>query len=65
MKLLRDPKTGRFRKPTDEERWPDPRERERIQRIRGYFNNPLIITATLRVIAQSLDDLKFISGQIW
>jgi len=65
MKLLRDPKTGRFRRPTDEERWPDPVERARVQRIRSYFNNPMIIAATMEVLAQRLEDIKFVSGAQW
>lgn len=31
---------GRFRKPTDEERWPDPVERARAQSIRALLTPP-------------------------
>lgn len=54
---------GRFRKPTDEERWPNPTERERIQRIRGYFG--LAKAEWLRVMDQQLRDIQALEGTVW
>ena len=64
MPIKRDAR-GRFRKPTDEERWPNPQERERMQRIRGYFNVAWIAQEELRVTADRLKDIAFVSGAIW
>ena len=54
---------GRFRKQTDEERWPDSRERERFTRIVSYFNDSQDAFMCLRLIAQR--DVSFYSGEIW
>ncbi len=62
MTLRRDAK-GRFRKPTDEERWPNPDERERMQRIRGLFD---CARAAYREFAvNALKDVEFASGKVW
>ncbi len=56
---------GKFRKQTDEERWPNSQERERMQRIRGYFDVAWIDHETLRVAVDRLEDIKFVSGAMW
>ena len=54
---------GRFRKRTDDERWPDPRERRIAQEMRAMMavNKRL----WLENAAKYLDDVKFYSGPVW
>ncbi len=54
---------GRFRKQTDEERWPNSIERERMQRIRSYFD--LARGAACEALQHSVDDFAFLEGDIW
>ena len=61
--MMRRDIRGRFRKPTDEERWPDPADRARMQRIRTYFE--LAKAAYLDGMAARLDDIKALRGKVW
>lgn len=54
---------GRFRKPTDEERWPDPAVRASRKKIASYF--AVAKDAWAAAQKQSLKDLEFISGRVW
>lgn len=57
---------GRFRKPTDEERWPDPVERERMQSIRALLTpSPWLMREMARVMAQQVRDLSFVGRYQW
>ena len=53
---------GRFRKRTDDERWPDPRERRIAQEIRALY--AVCNRLRLENSARYLDDVKFYSGTV-
>lgn len=54
---------GRWRKPTDEERWPNERERKIVQNMRDMMDSLKPMWA--RSVIQSLNDVQFYSGEVW
>lgn len=57
---------GRFRKPTDEERWPDERERAHVQMVRALLTPPdWLIRAYGQMMADAVRDLEFTAGAQW
>ena len=57
---------GRFRKATDEERWPDPVEHAQVQAVRSLLTPPSwLMREMARVMAQSVRDLSFVAGDRW
>jgi hypothetical protein len=62
MKTYRDVK-GRFRKPTDEERWPNPADQALIIKARERFAEAE--QAFRGVRDRAVTDLVFLSGEQW
>lgn len=54
---------GRWRKPTDEERWPNERERKIAQNMREMMDSLKPMWA--KSVVQSLNDVQFYSGEVW